>query len=79
MGLKVGLLGVGPVGDHIIRVLRERNFPVDGEVTVMATREREEILDGRPVHVRKIQEDLFRKLDLVFFAGKEGAKGASLQ
>lgn len=79
MGLKVGLLGVGPVGDYILRVLRERAFPVDGEVTVMATREREEILDGKPTHVQKISEDGFRSLDLVFFAGKEGAKGASLQ
>lgn len=79
MGLKVGLLGVGPVGDHILRVLRERSFPVDGPVTVMATRERDEILDGKTVHVLKISEDLFKNLDLVFFAGKEGAKGASLQ
>ncbi len=79
MGLKVGLLGVGPVGDHILRVLRERKFPVNGTVTVMATREREEILDGEPVHVQKISEDLFSGLDLVFFAGKEGAKGASYE
>ena len=44
----------------------------------MATRERDEIIDGIPVNVKKVSEDLFRKLDLVFFAGKEGAKGASL-
>lgn len=79
MGLRVGLLGVGPVGDHILRVLRERSFPVDGSVTVMATRERDEVLDGKRMHVQKISEDLFSNLDLVFFAGKEGAKGASLQ
>lgn len=79
MGLKVGLLGVGPVGEHILRVLRERSFPVDGSVTVMATRERNEILDGKFTHVQKISENLFKSLDLVFFAGKEGAKGASLQ
>lgn len=79
MGLRVGLLGVGPVGEHILKVLRERAFPVDGEVTVMATREREEILDGKPTRVQEISEELFRGLDLVFFAGKEGAKGASPQ
>lgn len=79
MGLKVGLLGVGPVGDHILRVLRERAFPIDGAVTVMATRERDEMLDGKQTHVHKISEGLFKSLDLVFFAGKEGAKGASLQ
>lgn len=79
MGLKVGLLGVGPVGEHILKVLKERNFPVDGKVVVMATKEREEILNGEVVHVRKISEEIFSDLDLVFFAGKEGAKGASLE
>jgi aspartate-semialdehyde dehydrogenase len=44
MGLKVGLLGVGLVGDRIVRALRERHFPIDGELVVMATSEREEVL-----------------------------------
>lgn len=79
MGYRVGLLGVGPVGDRIVRVLRERRFPMDGELVVMATSEREEILAGEPFRVHKIAADLFKGLDLVFFAGKEGAKGASLQ
>lgn len=79
MGLKVGLVGVGPVGDRIVRVLRERRFPIDGELVVMATSEREESLAGETFHVRKIAADLFKELSLVFFAGKEGAKGASVQ
>jgi aspartate-semialdehyde dehydrogenase len=79
MGLKVGLLGVGPVGDHIVKVLRERKFPIDGELTVMATSERDEVLDGGTYHVQKIAPHLFKGIDLMFFAGKEGAKGASMQ
>jgi aspartate-semialdehyde dehydrogenase len=79
MGLKVGLLGVGPVGDRIVRVLRERNFPIDGELVIMATNEREEVLADEKFNVHMIKAKLFKKLDLVFFAGKEGAKGASLQ
>ncbi len=79
MGLKVGLLGVGPVGDRIIRVLRERKFPIDGELVVMATSAREETLADQTFQVRKIEANLFKGLDLVFFAGKEGAKGASVQ
>lgn len=79
MGLKVGVLGVGPVGEHIVHILRERKFPIDGSLIIMATRERDEIIDGMPVSVQKVSEDLFKKLDLVFFAGKEGAKGASLE
>ena len=79
MGLKVGVLGVGPVGEHIVRVLGERNFPIDGPIAIMATREREEVIDGKAVNVQKINGDSFKLLDLVFFAGKEGAKGASLE
>ncbi len=79
MNIKVGVLGVGPVGEHIVKVLGERNFPVNGEITIMATREREEIIAGIPVHVKKVSEELLNGLDLVFFAGKEGSKGASLE
>lgn len=79
MGLKVGVLGVGPVGEHIVRVLGEKMFPVDGDITIMATREREELFNGKAVSVQKINADLFKQLDLVFFAGKEGTKGASIE
>ena len=79
MGIKVGVLGVGPVGEHIVRVLGERKFPVDGPITVMATSERREIIAGETVDVKKVNADIFKGLDLVFFAGKEGAKGASMQ
>jgi aspartate-semialdehyde dehydrogenase len=78
MGIKVGVLGVGPVGEHIVRVLGERRFPVDGDIAVMATKEREEHFDGKLIRVRKINAEMFKQLDLVFFAGKEGAKGASM-
>ncbi|MCL2752018.1 MAG: aspartate-semialdehyde dehydrogenase [Firmicutes bacterium] len=79
MGLKVGVLGVGPVGEHIVRVLGERKFPIDGEVTNMATSERTETIAGKTVNVQKVSADIFKGLDLVFFAGKEGAKGASME
>ena len=79
MGVKVGVLGVGPVGEHIVRVLGERNFPVDGQIAIIATSERNEIINGKPVSVQKVNADIFKGLDLVFFAGKEGAKGASME
>ena len=65
MGLRIGVLGVGPVGEHIVRVLDERKLPIDGDVIVMATSEREETVDGRLVHVQKINADLFKHFDLV--------------
>ncbi len=79
MGYRVGIVGVGPVGDRIIRVLRERNFPVEGELVVMATHERTEVLADQQFLVRKVTEEHFEGLDVVFFAGREGAKGASVQ
>jgi len=77
--VRVGLVGVGPVGDRIVRVLRERKFPVDGELVVMATWEREEVLDGHKFPVRKVCKKLFKGLQVVFFAGREGARGASVK
>lgn len=78
MGYRVGVVGVGPVGDRIIRVLRERSFPVD-EIVVMATRERTEVLAEEEFLVREVAPEHFQGLDVVFFAGREGAKGASVQ
>ena len=77
--MKVGVVGVGPVGDRIVRVLRERHFPVDGEPVVMATSERPEVLGGKEFLVRQTAAELFEGLDVAFFAGREGAKGASVE
>lgn len=79
MGLRVGLVGVGPVGDRIVSILRERDFPLDSDLRVMATSARTEVLGGQEMEVRKVAADEFDGLDLVFFAGREGARGASVQ
>ncbi len=79
MALRVGVVGVGPVGDRILRCLDERRFPLAEPPIVMATSERVEELAGREVYVRKTEAALFEGLDLVFFAGREGAKGASVE
>ncbi len=79
MALRVAIVGVGPVGERIWQCLKERNFPLAEPPVVMATSERTEILAGDEVHVHKASEELFEGLDIVFFAGREGAKGASRQ
>ncbi|MBC7289147.1 MAG: aspartate-semialdehyde dehydrogenase [Armatimonadetes bacterium] len=79
MALRVGVVGVGPVGDRILRCLYERNFPLADEPVIMATRERVEVLADREVQVHETRAELFQGLDVVFFAGREGAKGASRQ
>jgi aspartate-semialdehyde dehydrogenase len=75
--VRVGIVGVGPVGDRIVRVLRERGVPVARDPLVMATSARPEVLDGRTFGVEETSERLLKDLDLCFFAGREGARGAS--
>jgi aspartate-semialdehyde dehydrogenase len=72
-------VGVGPVGDAIVSVLQEHNFPLAGELKVMATSARTEVLCDQEFQVCETCEDVFAGLDVVFFAGREGAKGASVE
>ena len=79
MSLRVTIVGVGMVGERIVSILRERSFPMEWPPRVCATRERVETLDGEEFHVAKTDENCFKDADIVFFAGREGAKGASIQ
>ena len=65
----VGLVGVGAVGTEMIKVLKERKFPC-GPVQVFASRERDEQILGETYHVLKADENSFKGLDIVLFAGK---------
>ena len=67
---KVGLVGVGAVGTEMIKVLRDRRFPVAGKVQVFASRERDEEILGETYHVLPATEKSFDGLDIVLFAGK---------
>lgn len=79
MAVRAGLVGVGPVGDAIVTILNEHNFPLAEPLRVMATSRRTEILGGEEYLVQKTCEELLQGLDAVFFAGREGAKGACVQ
>ena len=74
----VTVVGVGMVGEEIISILKERALPVNWPPRVCATRERKEILSGEEYHVEEISAKSFQNADIVLFAGKEGAKGASV-
>jgi aspartate-semialdehyde dehydrogenase len=67
---KVGLVGVGAVGTEIIKCLKDRGFPLDGQVQVFASRERDEEILGETYHVLPATEESFKGLDIVLFAGK---------
>lgn len=75
---KVAVVGIGAVGAEMIKILRQRKFPIS-ELRVLARRERDETIAGETHHVMPATPDALTGLDLAFFAGTEGAKGASRQ
>ncbi len=72
----VCVVGIGAVGTEMIRLLKKRNFPVQS-LTILARSERTEVIDGESYPVKVAAPDAFTGMDFAFFAGTEGAKGAS--
>ena len=75
---RVGLVGIGAVGTEMVKVLRQRGFPAS-EIRIMARSARDELVAGETFHVVETTPEAFDGLDIVLFAGTEGAKGASKQ
>ena len=73
----VAVVGVGAVGIEMLRVLRQRNFPV-AELRVFARSAREIAVDGQKYAVQTISPDGFNGIDIALFAGTEGEKGAAV-
>lgn len=78
MALKVAVIGVGLVGETIVSCLKERNFPCEWPPRIAATRERPQLIAGEQLCVEETTAEVFKNIDLVLFAGKEGASGASV-
>ncbi|MCD5390688.1 aspartate-semialdehyde dehydrogenase [candidate division NPL-UPA2 bacterium] len=74
----VALVGVGVVGAEIVKILRERNFPIR-EMKILATRARTEKIGDHQYEIEPAKIESFQDIDIAFFAGTEGAKGASRQ
>ena len=73
----VAVVGVGAVGEEMLRVLRQRKFPVN-ELKVFARSQRTIQVDGRNYQVQPLTDDSFKGMDIVLFAGTEGEKGAAV-
>src|SRR3989338_6965142 len=73
----LAVVGVGAVGEEMLRVLRQRNFPVD-ELRVFARSNRTIQVDGLDYSVKPISPEGFEGVDIALFAGTEGEKGAAV-
>ncbi len=73
----VCVVGVGAVGIEMLKILKERNFPVS-ELCVFAQRQRDIEVGGTTYNVKRISPDGFEGVDIALFAGTEGEKGAAV-
>jgi aspartate-semialdehyde dehydrogenase len=73
-GFRTAVVGARAVGQEMLRVLRQRSFPMES-VRVFATRERDMEVDGDTYHVEVIDEAAFDDIDVVFFAGQDEKEG----
>lgn len=72
----VVIVGIGLVGQEMVKILLERNFPLKN-LKILARYSRIEKINGKDYKVEKICNKAFDNVDIAFFAGTEGSKGAS--
>ena len=73
----LAVIGAGAVGIEMLRVLKQRNFPVN-TLKVFARFARDINVDGQIYSVEPITADGFNGIDIALFAGTEGEKGAAV-
>jgi aspartate-semialdehyde dehydrogenase len=73
----VAVVGIGVVGEEILRVLAEHKFPAKS-IRVLARTPRTVIVDGRSYEVLATNGEAFDNVDIALFAGTEGEKGAAV-
>lgn len=73
---RVAVVGAGAVGEEMVRVLRQRDFPTS-ELVILARSSRTQEIDGVAYQVKETTAEAFDDIDIAFFAGTEGVKGAS--
>jgi len=75
--VNVAVVGVGAVGVEILKILKEREFPVN-TLRVFARSGRQIEVGGSVYSVEAISDEKFDDIDIALFAGTEGEKGASV-
>ncbi|HZY64318.1 MAG TPA: aspartate-semialdehyde dehydrogenase [Rubrobacteraceae bacterium] len=77
-GYTVAIVGAGMVGDRLVAELRRREFPLR-ELRILARSARRSVLAGEEFEVGVAEPEAFEGVDIAFFAGTEGEKGAAVQ
>ena len=77
-GYTVAVVGAGMVGDRLVAELRRREFPLR-ELRILARSARRSVLAGEEFEVGVAEPEAFEGVDIAFFAGTEGEKGAAVQ
>jgi len=73
---RLAVVGIGMVGSEIVKILEQRNFPRES-IKILARSSRTERIGDREYRVVATSPEAFDDVDIAFFAGTEGAKGAS--
>jgi aspartate-semialdehyde dehydrogenase len=73
----VAVVGVGVVGEELLRVLAQRHFPA-ARIQVLARTARTIHVDGTAYEVEPATPEAFQGVDIALFAGTEGDKGAAV-
>src|SRR5215210_4831628 len=76
-GYTVAVVGAGLVGDRLVAELRRRDFPLK-ELRILAMSARTAVLAGETFEVGVAEPEAFEGVDIAFFAGTEGEKGAAV-
>jgi aspartate-semialdehyde dehydrogenase len=76
-GYCVAVVGAGAVGVEMVRVLKERRFPVR-ELRLLARSDRQMEIAGETYKVHTAAPEAFDGVQIALFAGTEGEKGAAL-
>src|SRR5258708_19694651 len=73
----VAVVGVGAVGAEMVRILKQRRFPMK-ELRLLARSSREVTIDGERYSVKETTPEAFDGVNIALFAGTEGEKGAAV-
>ena len=71
---QVVVVGARAVGREMVRVLRQRRFPLAG-LRVLAIHARQIQVDGQSYQVEEVSEEAFQGADIALFAGRDKREG----